>query len=206
MNKSERFHFGRAQAHLQQGNTAHALRHLRMCNTAQVGGYTRFGAMPEDDEDMRKLMLKISEDHGSLLPEGYGPYDHAADYDGSNAIHHGHLLPEGYGYDRDIGGYGYRVATPSSDPTPTRTPLKGTPVIDIRPGEFFPKHLHDPVARDIRRTQLMSSRISTPKLMRTPIQAKVLEKIVADMYPDKMNDWLTFVQAQKELLDAPWAN
>jgi hypothetical protein len=37
MDKYARFHFGRAQAHMQEGNTSHGLRHLRMCNTTQFG-------------------------------------------------------------------------------------------------------------------------------------------------------------------------
>ena len=42
MDKYQQFHFGRAQSHFQTGNTSHALRHLRKCNT-------RFGAEQSDD-------------------------------------------------------------------------------------------------------------------------------------------------------------
>ena len=75
MDKYERFHFGRAEAHFRQGNTSHAMRHLRMCNT----NTTQFGA------NSRRIPKPSTESAGNMW-EPPAPTEHMKKLDAAKTV------------------------------------------------------------------------------------------------------------------------
>ncbi len=72
MDKSQRFHFGRAQVHFRNGATSHALRHLRKCTQFGTEPYSEFS---DESEDPPKIVaytdaLKAARKKPAVCPRG----------------------------------------------------------------------------------------------------------------------------------------